>query len=130
MSKREHLSNKEKCFLFHFESSFCSWDNQILTFQIFKCHDVIKYLSMKHETHFIEKLRKSLNTALTQPGNEIWPVHVTLENNFFIINFYGKCGRATSSRPFLIFKESFVKRNLRRSACWSGLISIVLLLHI
>ena len=32
MSKREDLWNKEKCFLFHFESSFRSWDNQILNF--------------------------------------------------------------------------------------------------
>ena len=24
MSKRDHLRNKEKCFLFHFESSTCS----------------------------------------------------------------------------------------------------------
>ena len=32
LSKREHLWNKGKCFLFHFESSFRSWDNQILTF--------------------------------------------------------------------------------------------------
>ena len=54
MSKREHLWNKEECFLFHLESSFCSWDNQILTFQIFKCHDVIKCPSMKHEIHFTE----------------------------------------------------------------------------
>ena len=54
MSKREHLWNKEKCFLFHFESSFRSWDNQILTFQIFKCHDIIKCPTMKHETHFTE----------------------------------------------------------------------------
>ena len=46
--------NKEKCFLFHFESSFCSWDNQILDFQIFQFHDVIKCPSMKHEIHFIE----------------------------------------------------------------------------
>ena len=53
-SKGEHLWNKGKCFLFHFKSSFRSWDNQILTFQIFKCHDVIKCLSMKHETHFTE----------------------------------------------------------------------------
>ena len=51
---REHLWNKEECFLFHLESSFRSWDNQILTFQIFKCHDVIKCPSMKHETHFTE----------------------------------------------------------------------------
>ena len=37
--------------VFYFESSFRSWDNQILTFQTFKCHDVIKCTSMKHETH-------------------------------------------------------------------------------
>ena len=32
MSKREHLWIKDKCFLFHLESSFRSRDNQILTF--------------------------------------------------------------------------------------------------
>ena len=37
VSKRKHLWNKEECFLFHLESSFRSWNNQILTFQIFKC---------------------------------------------------------------------------------------------
>ena len=31
-----------------------SWDNQILTFQIFKCREVIKCPSMKHETNFTE----------------------------------------------------------------------------
>ena len=41
--------NKEKLFSFHFESSFCFGDNQISTSQIFKSHDVIKYLSMKHK---------------------------------------------------------------------------------
>ena len=50
--------NKEKCFLFHFESSFRSRENQIFTFQVFKCHDVIKCVSMKHETHFTEQLKK------------------------------------------------------------------------
>ena len=54
ISKRKHLSNKEKCFLFHFNSSFHSGDNRILTFQIFKCHGVIKCLSMNNEIHFIE----------------------------------------------------------------------------
>ena len=53
-SKRKHLWNKGKCFLFHLKSSFLSWVNQILTFQIFKCHDIIKSLSIKHETHFTE----------------------------------------------------------------------------
>ena len=51
MSKRE-----KKEFYFHFKSSFRSWDNQILTFQIFKCHHVIKCLSVKHETYFIDTL--------------------------------------------------------------------------
>ena len=50
MSKREHLWNKEKCFLLHFKSSSRLLDNQLSTFWIFKCHDVIKCPSMKHET--------------------------------------------------------------------------------
>ena len=52
MFKRKHLWNKEECFSLHLESSFCSWDNQMLTFQIFKCP------SMKHKTHFTEWLGK------------------------------------------------------------------------
>ena len=76
VSAKEDLWNKEKCFLFHFESSFLSWDNQILNFQIFKCHDVIKCLNMKHDTYFIEWIGKQ-----TQPGNWIWPVYVTLQDN-------------------------------------------------
>ena len=41
-----------KSFLFNFESSFCSWDNHFLTFQILKCHDASKCLSMKHLTFY------------------------------------------------------------------------------
>ena len=78
MSKREDLRNKEKCFYFTSKALFGSWDNQILSFQIFKCHDVIKCLSVKHETCFIKKLVKQ-----TQHGYEIWPVYVTLQDNFF-----------------------------------------------
>ena len=47
--KGEHLWNKERC-LFHFESTFSSWGYQILTFQIFKCHEVMKCQDMKYET--------------------------------------------------------------------------------
>ena len=36
---------------------------------------------------------------------------------FFIKNVFEKWGLETSSRPFLIFKESFVNRILWRSAC-------------
>ena len=53
-SKRKHLSNYEKCFLFHFKSSFRSRENQILEFYFFKFHDVIKCLIIKQETHFTE----------------------------------------------------------------------------
>ena len=49
--KMRKLISNEKV---HFESSFRSWDNQILNFEIFMCHDVIKCLNMKHETYFIE----------------------------------------------------------------------------
>ena len=35
MSKKEHLRKKDKYFLFHFENSFRSENNQILTFQVF-----------------------------------------------------------------------------------------------
>ena len=54
MSKRVCWWNKEKRFLFHFENLFGSRDNQILTFQVFKCHGVMKCLSMKYETYFTE----------------------------------------------------------------------------
>ena len=35
----------------------------------------------------------------------------------FIKKYYEKCCLKTGSRPFLVFKESFVKKNLRRSVC-------------
>ena len=47
ISLGEHLWSKGKCFLYYFKRSFSFWDSQMLTFQIFKCYDVIKCLSMK-----------------------------------------------------------------------------------
>ena len=52
--KLEHLSNWERCFLFHFRSSFRFQKNQILEFYILKFHDVIKCLSIKQKLHFTE----------------------------------------------------------------------------
>ena len=45
---------KKNVFLFHLETSFRSWENQILEFYIFKFHGVIKCLSIKQEIHFTE----------------------------------------------------------------------------
>ena len=53
-SEIEHLSNWERCFLFHLKSSFHSQENQILKFYILKFRDVIKCLSIKQEIHFTE----------------------------------------------------------------------------
>ena len=64
---------QEKRFLFHFESSFRSSDDQISTFQVFKCHDGIKCPIMKHETH-----------------NEIWPVYVIFQKKIFLSKIYLK----------------------------------------
>ena len=52
--KESICETRKKCFLFHFESSSHSWDNQLLTFLTFKYHDVIKCPNMKHETHITE----------------------------------------------------------------------------
>ena len=52
VSLKESTCETGEKFVFHFKSFFCSWDNQVLTFLIFKCHHVINCLFMKHETHF------------------------------------------------------------------------------
>ena len=123
LSKREHMWNKEKCFLFYFESSFRYWDNQILNFHIFKCHDVIKCLSMKQNI-LLNNLGNKRSLVM-KFGQFMWHCKIKL-----IKKLCEKCDMGISSRPFLIFKESVVKKSLRRPACWFGLISIALLLHI
>ena len=54
MSEREPMKQGKMFFLFHFKSPFGSRDNHIFTCQIFKSHDIIKWLSMKHQTHLTE----------------------------------------------------------------------------
>ena len=67
-------------------------------------------LSMEHEAHFTEQLGKQ-----TQYGNEISPVYGNYKRIFLFKKFFEKCDLKISSRPFLIFKESSLKRNVRRS---------------
>ena len=62
------------------------WNKEKCFYFLSKCYKVIKCLSMK-----------------------FWPDYVRLQNNFFILKLYGKCGLKTCARPFLIFKESSVK---------------------
>ena len=111
ISNREHWWNKEKCFLFHF--TFRSWCIQMPW--------RIKCLNTKHIL---------LNNLRSKHSLVIWPVYVTSKMKFFIKKFCENCGLEASSRPFLIFKESSVKRNLRRAAHWFRLILIAFPLHI
>ena len=53
-SLKESTCESWKNVLFHFKSSFCSQENQILECYIFKFHDVTKCLSIKQEIHFTE----------------------------------------------------------------------------
>ena len=58
---------------------------------------------MKHETYY------SVTWEVNTVGNEIWPVYTILQNNFFYQKILRKMCLKTSSRPFLIFKESSLK---------------------
>ena len=120
MSKTEHFWNKENV-LFHFESFFSFLRKSDYDFSDIQMS--WRHQMPKHETR---------NTFywVTQSGDEIWPVYVTLHEKKIFKKFYEKCGQEASSRPFLIFKEYPVKRNLRRSVYWFGQILIVLLIHI
>ena len=72
-----------KCFLFHLESSFRSWDEQILTFQIFKCLMTLLHAWVWNPKHVL--LNKLGNK---HSGNEIWPVYVILENKKLLSKKY------------------------------------------
>ena len=87
-------------FLFHFESSFRSEDNEILTFEISKISwgHQMQYLSMKHWTHFT--------------GNEIWLVYIILQKKCL----YQKCDLGTSL-IFLILKQSCIKKKTNKEVC-------------
>ena len=109
-SKRKHLSKQEKCFLFHFKSSFHSGENQILEFQMFRFHDIIKCRSIKHKYILLNNLggKHSLSMKFGQF------MSYSKVNNF-IKKFCKNCDVKTSSRPFCVCKElstiSIGKRN-------------------
>ena len=120
--KDSPFETRKFLFLFHFESSVRSWDNQIMPFQIFEYHDVIKCLSMKHETWTYE-----VNTVSW--WNLASLCNITKEN-FSLKNFMKNVAWKLVPDPIWIFKESSVKRNLRRPMCRFGQFLIVLLIHI
>ena len=63
------MKTKKKFFYLTSKALFVFEIIKILNFQIFIYHEVIKWLSIKHETYIDEQLGKR-----TQSGNEIWPL--------------------------------------------------------
>ena len=60
-------------FFISLKSFFCSQDNQIIEFKMFKFNGIIKCLSIKQKTHFTELN----NLGRKQSVNEILPVYVS-----------------------------------------------------
>ena len=102
--------NKEKCFLFHFESSSRSWH--------FRYSNIITPSNAQawNTKHILLNNLGSKCSLVTKFGQFMQYYKII----FFIKKFYEKCGVETSFRPFLIFKESSVKKIMWRSACWFG----------
>ena len=133
--KGKHLWNKEKCFLFHIKSAFCSCNNKFHFFQIFMKYswDIheMSWMMSSNVQAWITKHILFNNLGSKHSDNDIWLFYVILKKKKFYWKILWKMWPGkTSSRLFFIFKEPSVKRNLSRSTCWFWQISIVLLLHI
>ena len=91
---------KKNVFYFTSKALFSSGDNQILNFQMFKCHDLITCRRMKLKHILLNNLgnKRSLEMKFGQ-----FMQHYKIK--FFIKNLYKKCGLDTSSRHFLILKN-------------------------
>ena len=86
--------------------------NQLLTFQIFKYHDVIKCPRINTKHILVNNLGSKCSLVIK--FGQFMQYYKII---FFIKKFYKKCGLETSSKPFLVFKKSSVKKILWRSAC-------------
>ena len=88
MSKQSTFETRRKIFYFASKALLILeilTFSQILTFEIFKCHDVIKCLNMKHET---------------QSGDEVWTVYVTLQKKTFYQKIKWKIWPGNHFSPF------------------------------
>ena len=61
---------------------------------------------MKHKTYFIEQLGKQIH----QPGNKIWPVYVTLQNNVFYHRILWKMWAGNQFQALFIVQRILCKK--------------------
>ena len=123
--KESTCETRKNAFYFTLKALFVL---EIIKFQILRYSNVMTSSNAKrwNTKHILQNNLGSKHSLVIKFGQFMYNNKI----KFFIRKFYEKCGLETTSSPFLIFKESSVKRNLWRSACWFGLISIALLLHI
>ena len=123
--KERTFEIRENVFYFTSKALFVLEINQILTFSDIQMS--WRHQMHKHETRNVFSwINWEINTAWWWNLTSL--CKITKEN--FIKNFYEKWDLETSSKLFLLFKESSVKRNLRRSVYSFGQVLIVLLVHI
>ena len=88
------LVKQRKMFFISLRKLFCSWDNQILKFQVFKCYDVINANNSDSKQSLVMEIGQLMQ--------------------YYQRKIYEEYGLETS----LIFKKSSGKRNLRNCARW------------
>ena len=123
MFKTEHLLDNGKCFYFISKALLVL---EIIKSWFFRYSNVMTSSNALawNTKHNLQNNLRSKESLVMKLGQFVY-----YKTKFFIKKLCEKCGLETSARPFLIFKEYFVKRNLRRSACWFGQILIVLLIN-
>ena len=121
MSEREHFWNKKKKFFFSLQNFFLFLRQSDFNFSNIQMS--WRHQMPKHKT-------RNIFYWITWEVNIVWWWNFASLCNITKWNFlsknYGKYGLETSSRSFLFFKESSVKRNQRRSVCYV----LILLIHV
>ena len=79
---------------------------------MFKYHEVIKCLSINMK-HILLNNLESIHSLVIRFGQ----FTLYYQRQIAIKKLCEKCGPESSSKLFLIFKESFTKRNLKRYVC-------------
>ena len=99
-----------------------------IKFQLFRYSNVMMPSNGQawNTKHILLNNLESEHSLVMKFGQFMWYYKMKI----FIKKFCEKYELEISSRPFLVFKDSSVEGNLRRSSCWFGRVSIALLLHI
>ena len=102
---KESTCETRRNIFFNFKSSLRSWYNQILTFQIFKCHDFIKFLEAWNMKHILLNNLRS-KQSLVIKFDQFMQYYKRI---FFFKKSYKKCCHKLVPGPFY-FHGIFCKK--------------------